>query len=78
MLDVTGRDLREGRDHRSYITLDPDCPTRATRTIIYDDTGETTQQRIEIISEGRIKLFQTEPSYDSHELRLSPGMFPLN
>ena len=78
ILDVIGRDLREGRNHRSYISLDPDCPTRATRTIIYDDTGETTQQRIDIISEGRMKIFQTESSYDNHELRLSPGMLPLN
>ncbi len=76
ILDVYARDLREGREHLGYIVIDSECPTRAVRTIYYQDSGETTQQNIEI-GHDTFTVFQTQRGYENHVLRRS-GLLGLN
>ena len=80
ILDVYGRDFEDGRlrEHDGYIVIDRECPTRATRTVIYRESHEITEQRIEIGSNDKtLHIFPTEPAYAKHALRRA-GRLGLN
>lgn len=80
ILDVYGRDYKDGRlrEHGGYIVLDPFCPNRATRTLIYRDSHEIAEQQIEIASDHRtLYITPSNPAYGKHVLRRS-GLLGLN
>jgi len=79
IVNVYGRDFLDGhlREHDGYIVVNPECPTRATRTVIYRDSGETTTQEIEIGSVNFLIVNPTESGYGKHALRRA-GTLGLN
>jgi hypothetical protein len=80
ILDVYGRDFLDGRlrEHDGYLVIDRECPTRATRTLIYRDSGETTRQQVEIDGSSKtLTIFPVESGYGKHALRRA-GLLGLN
>ena len=64
----------DGREHDDYLAIDPACRWRAIRTILYRDTDEIAQQRIEISPSGNtLYVFPDPPDqgYEQHALRRS-------
>jgi hypothetical protein len=71
VLPVRGTDP-DGRKHSGYFVIDPSCPWRATRTILYHDSDEIAEQRIEISPSGNaLYVFPDPPDqgYGQHALR---------
>lgn len=61
-----------GREHSGYFAIDPSCPWRATRTILYHDSDEIAGQRVEISPSGNtLYVFPDPPNqgYEQHALR---------
>ena len=64
------------REHNSYIVTDPSRPTRADRTVVYDEGFEVSHQKIELI-DNTILVVPSEPGYGRHLLRRLHGQLFL-
>jgi hypothetical protein len=76
VLPVRAKDP-DGREHNDYLAIDLGCRWRANRTILYRDTDEIAQQRIEISPSGNaLYVFPDPPDqgYHQHVLRLKLGV----
>jgi hypothetical protein len=71
VLSVHAKDP-DGREHNDYLAVDQDCRWRAVRTMLYRDTDEIAQQRIDISPSGNTLYVFPDPAgygYDEHVLR---------
>jgi hypothetical protein len=80
VLDVTAGDVgvRQRRDHRGRLTLDPASHSHVTRIVEYSDSDETSVQQIELSGNNReIYVTPTETPYCKHVLRRVKGQLGL-
>lgn len=76
VLNVRGQDEDDNgvvREHEGYLAIDLACPRRATRTVMYKDSDEIAEQRIEISADCKTlyvyPVAPTDRDYNAHALR---------
>ena len=75
-LQVTAKDTN-GRTHRGLLIIDPSCPSKAQRVVLYDDSDERSVQDLDIVDGRTIYVQPREAGYNLHALRRCHGLLGL-